>query len=307
MSFPVVYFDQLGKSGRLGNQIIQIMATVGIADRKGAVPRFNGWPYAPFFNIDPMMFGRMAERDRSWNAATNSPLARRALPDRRARPYLQSLRLFDHLRDQFREWFSLSDLGRRTLADHLERTDQNHLPDLLGRPDTVALHVRRGDNADPVTHPPGTWPMPTLDYYREALNRFDPHRTAPVVVFSDDIAWCQEHLPFDVAHFVHDGPQRPPEYRDGTDGHGPSRYSQSPALDWVDCHLMSLAPRLITANSSYSWLAGYLGGGQVVVPDHWTGYKLPWVSWRDLIPADWSILPNPVGSEHLHEPEKVKR
>jgi len=121
---------------------------------------------------------------------------------------------------------------------------------------TVAVHVRRTDYV-------GNAPFDVcdLDYYRTAMGRLrDRLEGARFFLFSDDPAWCSQHLAADDVEVcaLPAGVQDPLH----------------------DLHLMSAAAHQIIANSSYSWWAAWLGkkpGQQVLMPSVWyrTGMKAP--------------------------------
>jgi hypothetical protein len=113
---------------------------------------------------------------------------------------------------------------------------------LLALPHRTALHVRRGDYLTlPSSHP--TLP---LDYYREAMTIFEP----PYLVFSDDLAWCREHLPQETCVFVEHN------------------------RDYEDLFLTVMCDAHITANSTFSWWGAWLGGGPAIYPRNWYGPAL---------------------------------
>lgn len=101
--------------------------------------------------------------------------------------------------------------------------------------DCVGIHVRRGDY---VNHPFYVDLMET-DYYQKAMAEFPGSTFA---VFSDDMDWCTTKSTFKDCRFPR-----------GSD-------------ELADFNLMAGCKGLITANSSYSWWAGYLNKGKVVAP-----------------------------------------
>jgi glycosyl transferase family 11 len=281
-------FPELEKAGRLGNQVIEIAATVGIAaSRNAPVSLPPVWSYRQFFSCPDEWF-EPAARIRSATRYADGLIEQQ-------RHYLQGLWLFEHVADEIRDAFRPSDKAVQIMADHLRDTNQTHLRDVLAEPHSIALHIRHGDNTDPVTHPVGTWPLPTMDYYRAAL---DVLPDGPVVVFSDNIPWCEENLGRELGiplHFVREGPQRPPEYE-------PENYAKGEPLDWVDMQIMTLAQHHITANSTYSWCGAWLAADPAAVwCNNWTGWRIPWVNPANLMPDGWIMVDNPVGIEHLVE------
>lgn len=102
----------------------------------------------------------------------------------------------------------------------------------------VGIHVRRGDY---VNHPFYVDLM-KIDYYQKAMAEF-PEDTK-FIIFTDDPEWCMKQPVFSDCE-ISIGWNREPEY---------------------DLNMMAGCKGLITANSSYSWWAGYLNKGKVVAP-----------------------------------------
>lgn len=125
----------------------------------------------------------------------------------------------------------------------------------------VAVHVRRGDLVDN-PHAAARFGCLPLEYYERAM--LTVRQTSPsakAVVFSDDLPWAMANLK----------PVLPLHPSDAI-GSGLS------ALE--ELHAMSRAPHLITANSTFSWWAGWLGQdarpGIVITPREWFAKPAPW-------------------------------
>lgn len=117
------------------------------------------------------------------------------------------------------------------------------LADRLLDPDSVAVHVRRGDYLNP-ENKADFFGMCTPLYYRAAGEYIRARRpSARFYFFSDDPGWCREEFK-DMAHCVVDG-------HTGEDA-------------WVDMALMSRCASAVIANSSFSlwsrWLAASADG-----------------------------------------------
>jgi Glycosyl transferase family 11 len=202
----VVTYTPLGDHGRLGNQLFQVAATIGIAQARGArallPPR---WPYRPWFSLPDELFGDglRGAIDRAGGAESYDLTG----IDARHKHYLQALRHWQEVAGQIHAWLQPSAAARAAL------------PALGGAPPRTAVHVRRTDVVRKLP----------LSYYREALDRIGD---TTLVVFSDDIAWCREHLP--AATYV--------------EGNS----------DWVDLFLMAGCERHVTANSTFSWWGAFL-------------------------------------------------
>lgn len=111
--------------------------------------------------------------------------------------------------------------------------------DLIAGNDSVALHVRRGDYLRP-ENKGDFFGICTKDYYqsaKEVVRRLRPQ--ARFFIFSDDPAWCRDDFA-------------------AADDVIVSTAASTP--DWVDMALMSRCEHAITANSSFSLWARWLGG-----------------------------------------------
>lgn len=144
------------------------------------------------------------------------------------------------------------------------------LLDAVTKTTSVSLHVRRGDYvAIPrLTKRHGVLPV---DYYQEALAEIARRcRHIHVFVFSDDPAWCKEHIagPWPLT-FVDQNPQRPSE----------------------DLRLMSACRHHVIANSSFSWWGAWLDARAdklVMAPRDW--FCDPELDSRRIIPEGWMRL-----------------
>lgn len=135
--------------------------------------------------------------------------------------------------------------------------------------ESAALHVRRGDYlSEPKNRALFAECGPA--YHGAALARLPADCT--VYVFSDDMAWCREHLPRTrPLVFVDDG---------------------QPRGALADLWLMSRARHHVIANSSLSWWGAWLAraadggaGHTTVAPRQW--FVDPRFDDRDLVPEGW--------------------
>lgn len=131
---------------------------------------------------------------------------------------------------------------------------------------SVFIHVRRQDYVG-LQHFHG---MPTLDYYREAVEKirstiFDPK----FFVFSDDTSWCKENFPSDF--YVVEGTDK-----------------------YEDLRLMASCKHAVIANSSFSWWACWLGDNQlgrtVIAPKKWFAVGKDQADDTDIVPERWQRI-----------------
>lgn len=169
--------------------------------------------------------------------------------------YWQNERYFDGMRDTlvnaFRPAKALSK-ETETVLEHIASTN------------SVALHVRRTDYLK----------LPEMQvcdhqYYLEAVKRLlATYSGINLFVFSDDLAWCKEHLAFDCPmHFV--------DHNCGATAH-------------EDLWLMSRCQYHVIPNSSFSWWAAWLkedSSKEVFVPSRW--FADPKFGGDQIAPQNW--------------------
>lgn len=124
-------------------------------------------------------------------------------------------------------------------------------------PDTVAIHVRRGD----YVHHPFYIDLSLTDYYEKAMQEFP---NARFLVFSDDIGWCKEQKVFEGCDFI------------------------DPIDEITDFNTMAGCTGHIIANSTYSFWAAYVAPytKKIVAPKLWYTDN----SNRTVLPTEWIRL-----------------
>jgi hypothetical protein len=253
----------LGELGRLGNQLFQIAATIGIARRNGCSFVFPPWPYARHFEspIPQVPSLRQFQRRMSRTFGYEEIVIDRATE---LRGFFQSERFFALCEAEVRHYFT----PHHALARLLER----QFGDLLAAK-TCSVHVRRTDYVGD-----SLWPdLGAGDYYERAMSQFDSDTI--FVIFSDDIEWCKERFGADSKFFV------------------------EALSEVEDLFLMARCKGHIIANSSYSWWGAWLDPNpdkRVIAPSRWFGGRRanPATRYRpsrldgyydttDLIPPAW--------------------
>jgi len=130
---------------------------------------------------------------------------------------------------------------------------------------SVFLHIRKTDSL--AARGLAFHGLVPLDYYERAIRWIVTNSPEPIglFVFSDDIEWCKENLPWPVTFVDHNS----------TGVVANSEYvltRQEDGTEHEDLWLLSLCKHGITANSSFSWWGGWLIKNPekiIVSPEAW--------------------------------------
>lgn len=163
--------------------------------------------------------------------------------------YFQSPRYFDAISNELREELrSIIEQGAGVNRTSSTESCGSSLQNPLSSPNSVAVHVRRGDYLK----------LPAFQvcgesYYRDAIQKIrHVVQNARFYIFSDDPAWCEKTFTDADCNIIDSG-----------------EAAKNPLHD---LHLMSLTSHHIIPNSSYSWWAAWLGdkpNQQIIMPDRW--------------------------------------
>lgn len=222
----------LGNNGRLGNQLFQIAALIGIARHNNTSYKLPQWAYAKHFqNYKPTLTAKQQTAAlNTWDQFNEANFAHNDITvdvgrDINLNGYFQSEKYF-YDKEEIKRLFQIA----------------NYAP--LFEP-TCAIHIRRGDYVD---HP-HYYNCP-LSYYRAAIAHIlSKEPTCTFKIHSDDINWCKDafkDIPVDV------------EYSSGTE------------ID--DLKSITECKHFICANSSFSWWGAWLGekeGSIIIFPHKW--------------------------------------
>lgn len=272
----MITFRNLGKTGRLGNQLFQIASTIGIARQFGDQPVMfpADWIYRPYFNLPDTMFGPIPDY------AVDAHFIEDAVShiDPRARPYLQDYNLFADDLDEIREYFFPSDLALNIIA---------LTPDAFNTLDwvrTLGVHVRRGDNVvDPGVPNKSDYHLcPDLDYYSRGMMQFLVLEWDKLAVFSDDIPWCRENFKAD---FFGDGRAYWKEHEE--------RYGKDVPNDWIDLFTLARCKYFVVSGSTFGIWGALIAGvpdSHVVRPSKVYGPALDFIDESLMFPPDWKVI-----------------
>jgi len=262
---PSVSFPRLGKLGRLGNQLFQIAATIGIATRNRANYHLPPWSYSRFL-AKPLPRSTQPAHVINYIEPSYRYRAVDVTHSIALFGYFQSEQYFAHCAPTIRDLL--------TIAPNVQAALSHYFPHIT-RANSCSIHVRRTD----YLKNGNLCDLSTSDYYERAIGQFDSDTI--FYVFSDDIPFCRTR--FIGAQYV---------FIEGLS-------------DIADMTLMSRCGSHIIANSSFSWWGAWLNptaSKKVVAPRQW--FKGEWSAavkpfgrlyhgdgeTKDLIPDRWTRL-----------------
>lgn len=266
----ILTFGEIGRYGRLGNQLFQVASTIGIANSLGVKYDFpshiSETEVGSLFGLNGDLHPSNLESAVTLyeEAATYYNIT---LPHGLTDGifslfgYFQSPLYFNEHAPILKTILSLK--------PHFFHSAEKAIPEIVFS-DTVAIHVRRGDYLA-LSH---LYNVLTIEYYVRALNSLGDIGT--VIVTSDDMEWCREmfvSLPY---NFIF-----------------------SPFKDAIyDFVLLTRARKLVMANSSFSWWAAYLkrlhfgNATTIIAPSPWYNPRgaLAHANSNELYLAEWDII-----------------
>ena len=205
--------------GRLGNNMFQIACTYAVANKyKDTV----GFPDFPYFNLPK----RQTEPENFFIQRTGP----NNIPDIKHKKNLCLVGFFQR--------YEVFDNIKQELIENVFKVPQDW------HPNTIAVHVRRGDFANNTED----FPMQPVSYYMQALEMLN-YKNKQVIFCSDDIPWCKKNFPF--ASF---------------------REKTSP-ID--DIYFIANCESVVMSNSTFSFWGAYLNMQQrkIIFPMHWFSLK----------------------------------
>lgn len=263
-----ISFSKLGQHGRLANQLFQVAATLGMAQRGtmqaqtryGLVMQtceaaFPDWQYEKYFDMQlthGCAWGPVVKEEHfhhyDWQLKESCDLL----------GYMQSEKYFpDYNPFVFKQEFI--DLVLTKLPIELRGPTEN-----------ILIHIRRGDYVGNQHY----YQLP-ITYYIDALERFFPgwYDTKNLIIISDDIPYCRIHFGCLTNVFFADD------------------------FDEIESiALASLCDNYILSNSSFSWWGAWLGEKtwprsrkRIIHPGHlFAGPSLGGNDTKDFWPARWT-------------------
>lgn len=249
----LVTFRRLERLGRLGNQLHQIVSTLGIAAKHDCTPVLPRWTYASYFSFPSDLWADEIP-DEALNVEHLSDVHHIA---ERHRGYLQDRSLWAHIEDRVLEYLQPSDLARNVL----NATNPWFFD--IPADERVGIHIRRGDA---ITAGPELYPLQSPLYVEGALERLGPGR---VLLFTDDPNWVHIHL--------------------GTDGHVVTGNADwTDLMLMAACPRLAIA----NSSFSY-WAAVASRAPTVCYPNVWYGPGFRDLSHQPMILPGWIGIDDP--------------
>jgi hypothetical protein len=230
--------------GGLGNQMFQVAAALATAWKNGAFATFakqkptgsnnitdrpGYWDsmFRRVFSSNNVSFQPAMVLEEMWNHQCRdlTPITRDTL----LKGYFQSSFYFRDYKERIKALFGPDKEQLQWVQQHQRRT--------------VGMHIRRSDYVKL------GWNLPE-SYYNDCLLKCKAE-PADVVIFTDDVEWCEQHFPY-CAIFEAQGNSTP--------------------KDVLDLFSFSSCKTMILANSSYSWWAAFLNDSEnktVFYPSPW--------------------------------------
>lgn len=170
----MITYSDLGRRGRLGNQLFQIASTIGIATANGHEYVFPSWSYSSCFHLSIPQLPQSELVKYNWtqcrHTLTEIDVRLDKDHDWNLQGFYQSWRHFDHCKPLIKCYFTTASMHYKITVD------------------ACAIHVRRGDylNRNSILT------VQPMEYFKRAIERFPVNTN--FLVFSDDIAWCKEQF-----------------------------------------------------------------------------------------------------------------
>ncbi|WAC93378.1 alpha-1,2-fucosyltransferase [Mycobacterium sp. Aquia_213] len=165
----MISFPELGRMGRIGNQLFQIAATIGLArdhdDRYG----FPRWPYEGEFALNGCFYDSLPE----------GPMYQEPNFHYDRIPYAPNLQLRGFFQSE--RYFAAHAEYVRTVLTPLHARE---IEELEG---TASLQVRRGD----YVYLQPKHPLVPMSFYEKAMDHLRAQGTRGFLIFSDDLDWCR--------------------------------------------------------------------------------------------------------------------
>jgi hypothetical protein len=260
----MITYPNIGRNGRLGNQMFQYAAAKAVAINTGslfAIP-IESHELSQWFNLECAYYSlkdniNLINRLKNYNESVFCYDSRfENITDNTAlHGYFQTEKYFNKHEQTIRKDFSFTKIVTQPV-DQFMKAIKSDKP-------LVSIHVRRGDYINLQQF----HPLCTKEYYIEAMSLFNDCK---FIVFSDDIEWCKQAF----------GQKDTIIYS----------YLQNHIEDLC---AMSMCDHNIIANSSFSWWGAWLNNNKdkkVIAPRQWFGQAYTDKDTKDIYCEGWVKL-----------------
>lgn len=232
----MITMTNLGENGRLGNQLFQYAALIGLSKSHNQILKLKDWKYKEFFNGNyPVISEEDIEETKNLRYIEEPTFAYvpewpyiRENENVDISGYLQSEKYWIHCRNQVKETLKFKESFKKEVRNN-EQFEEAF------KKITIAISVRRGD----YVNNPFYLQLP-ITYFILALHEHFPNwRDCNIVIFSDDIPYCRVHF-----------------------GCLENVYFSDNNSDIEDLCLMSQCDHFIISNSTFSWWGAYLSNNE---------------------------------------------
>jgi len=264
---------KIGKKGRLGNQMFQYAALIGIAQKQGLN---YGIDYKKGNNLTWKEYGidneyKLLTLDKAFNLSAiqyKSNKLDKIIKEKYfhfdetffntgddiiLEGYFQTGKYFNHCEDIIKKEFSF----KKEIVD----SSKSFLNDKSFN-ETVAIHVRRGDYINN-----SYYAQSNILYYEKAITKNFNDKDYNFIVITDDIDWCK--LFFNRKNF----------------------YISEGRNQFLDMCIMSMCDHNIITNSSFSWWGSWLNKNpnkKIIAPAQW--FTNSEILIKDLYSSNWIAL-----------------
>jgi hypothetical protein len=263
----MVYFRHLGEEEKkqginsgFGNGLFQIAAAVGLAELNNDIAIFPHWRFNKYFECG-------IKEDFASNFKITKEFVEPVFNYIKI-PYTNGINLFGyfqlekyfyHCKDKIIKLFTLKDEYEFDLKEKWKIQLKN----------SVSIHVRRGDYISP-EHVTSIIFTQKMDYFDNSIKYIESLKNIDnILVFSDDIKWCQENFHDSRCIFVKD------------------------QIEIFDMFLMSYCENNITTNSTFSWWGSWLNRNDnkiITIPKNWFSPHIPRERSADLYRNDMIVI-----------------
>jgi hypothetical protein len=256
----MITFLNLGKYGRLGNQMFQIASTIGIAVKNSHDFSFPVWRCHynnincfEYFENNLPIFNGGTQQSITEKEFKYSPINLNKRINYDLFGYFQSEKYFEHCKDLVSYFFN----PKKEIYYDLENKYKNILEN------SCSIHVRRGDYLSNTS----VYSINEMEYYKNSISEIQTNKQKELnfLVFSDDLDWCKKNFIGNNFVFVK------------TENHV------------KDMILMSMCENNIITNSSFSWWAAWINKNKnkkIIAPKKWFTKNSNLYD-GDIIPNNW--------------------